>query len=97
MPRGSGTSGSITKKSAGRRIGCIDLVGQSIEGVNKMQEEKDITNQIIRYRNNLLEKARGKILGAFLDKPIDDFTEYEEGFEAGLAAAITIVQELKIK
>jgi uncharacterized protein YutE (UPF0331/DUF86 family) len=62
-----------------------------------MTTETEITKQIVRYRNGILHKLDKQIFSRFFDKPVDDFTDFEKGYEAGLADARKDVHEFIIK
>jgi hypothetical protein len=48
---------------------------------------EEIARQITRYRDGLIVEALRKVDSHFLNKPVDDFTIEEEGFERGLRSA----------
>jgi len=62
-----------------------------------MEDEKEITDHIIKYRNTLLRKVEGAIFNKFINSPVEDFTEYQDGYEAGLSEALGVVREFLIK
>jgi hypothetical protein len=62
-----------------------------------MTTEWEITAQIVRYRNGILNKLDKQINSRFFDKIVEDFTDFEKGYEAGLADARKDVHELMIK
>jgi len=81
-------------------IGWIALVGLSITAAQKgfkMEDEKEITAQIIKYRNTLLRKVEGRLFNKFINSPVEEFTEQQEGYEAGLNDAVAVVREFLIK
>jgi hypothetical protein len=58
------------------------------------EADAQIAAQITRYRDGVLLKALRKIDNHFLNKPVDDFSADEEGFERGLRVAIEEVRSL---
>lgn len=74
------------------------LVGRfySLRGKVNMQDEKEITKQIIKYRNTLLRKVEGVMLSKFIEQPIEELTEFQDGYEAGLNDAIEAVRQFLI-
>lgn len=65
--------------------------------MDKTDTEATITKQIVRYRNGILHNIDKQIYSRFFNKPVDDFTEFEKGYEAGLADARKDVNEFMIK
>lgn len=57
------------------------------------KDEADITIavQITKYRDGILRKLYWEIDDLVPDKPVEDFTEEENGFERGIGSALKIV------
>ena len=62
-----------------------------------MTNEQTLVEHVKRYRNKTVRAIEGKVYGLFLDKPLDDFTTEEEGFERGLQAAIVEIRKFIIE
>lgn len=58
------------------------------------EHTKQMADYLVRWKDRILASAAHAIDGHFLDKPIDDFTAEEEGFERGLSTAINEICKL---
>ena len=47
----------------------------------------EISAQITRYRDGIIVEALREVDNHFLNKPVDDFSDEERGFERGIRAA----------
>jgi len=57
--------------------------------------DKELAEHIKGYKTHILNEVDGMVLAEFIDKPLPDFTEEENGFERGLMTARRIIQSLK--
>ena len=60
-----------------------------------MSLEVELMKHIKSYRIRVLNEVDGAVLDMFLDKPLPDFTEQENGYESALAETRRKIQELK--
>lgn len=56
-----------------------------------LSEERNLVREILKWRNRLLVRVHAEIKSQSLNKPVDDLTEKEEGYERGLQVANRIV------
>ena len=58
------------------------------------QDDAKVVKIVTDWRDRLLKRARTAIDFHWLDKPVDDFTDEERGFERGLSTAIREITAL---
>ena len=59
------------------------------------EAERLLLDNIIKYRETILNRIIGKIYALFPDSPVVDQSEIESGYEGGLRAALKAIEKLK--
>jgi hypothetical protein len=59
-----------------------------------LESDRETAAMITRWRDRILKKAGSAIDALFIDAPVEDFTEEQQGFERGLRAALDEVRKL---
>ena len=57
----------------------------------KDNADLDIAIQMTKYRDGILRKLYWEIDSLVPDKPVEDFSEEENGFERGIGSAMKII------
>ncbi len=60
--------------------------------LKKNEADIEIATQITKYRDGTLRKLYWEIDSLVPDKPVEDFTEEENGFERGIFSALRIIK-----
>jgi hypothetical protein len=61
---------------------------------DQLASDAEVARAVTDWRDRLLRRARGAVDQHWLDKPVDDFTDEERGFERGLSTAIKEITAL---
>ena len=56
--------------------------------------DSEVARVVTNWRDRLLQRAHSAIDHHWLDKPTDDFTDEERGFERGLSVALLEIRNL---
>jgi len=61
---------------------------------DQLSADAEVARVVTDWRDRLLRRARGAVDQHWLDKPVNDFTDEERGFERGLLTAIEEITAL---
>ena len=70
------------------------LAGVALESTPLLADDAAVARVVTDWRDRLLQRAHSAIDNHWLDKPTDDFTDEERGFERGLSVALLEIRKL---
>lgn len=66
----------------------------ALDSTPLLAADAEVARVVTEWRDRLLQRAHSAIDRHWLDKPTDDFTDEERGFERGLSVALMEIRNL---